>query len=204
MRVSATIIGQVAVVAMAGVAGAGWGSYHRQPLVPVPVSSSAPASAQVFFSPQEDLEKVWVQHIDGATRTIHLACFGISNARIAGALKKARDRGVEVILIEDNRQSSLAGDQYDRLSNAGCKVVIKRSKTLLHDKMGVFDGRSALIGSYNLSETAQDQDNSLVMIENIPAQVERCEAAWNQMFRREVGRAYQPGMDLPPVTPKGW
>ena len=159
-----------------------------------------PTIAQ-YFSPEEDLESIWVEHINAARESIHIACFGLSNRRIGDALAAAIRRGVRIVILEDQREAKQSGDLHGPLASAGCKIVIKRSKVLLHDKMGVFDGISAIVGSYNLSESAEEQDNSMVVLDNDPGDVQRDEAAWAAMFRREIGKTYSDTLYLQPVTP---
>ncbi|MDQ2733142.1 MAG: phospholipase D-like domain-containing protein [Armatimonadota bacterium] len=163
---------------------------------------SGPTVAQ-FFSPGDDLESVWVSQVNAAQRSIHIACFGLSNTQIGEALASAsHDRHVEVIIIEDNRQAKLPADLHNDLSAAGCHIVIKRSKVLLHDKLGVFDGEAAIIGSYNLSRSAEEQDNSAVVFEHDPVSAALDESAWERIFQRETGLSYNPGMNLPPIIPE--
>ena len=149
--------------------------------------------AEILFSPEDDIQFAWVQEINKARKYIHIACFGISNPVIAQALESARSRGVEVILLEDNRQSRLRWDEHGALQSDGCEVIIKRSTVLLHDKMGVFDGKDAIIGSWNLSESAEKQDNSDVVFVNDPSVAQQTEKAWEWMFQRERGAPYRFG-----------
>ncbi len=149
--------------------------------------------AEILFSPEDDIQSAWIREINKARKYIHIACFGISNPVIAHALESARSRGVEVILLEDNRQSRLRWDEHGVLQSDGCEVIIKKSTVLLHDKMGVFDGKDAIIGSWNLSESAEKQDNSDVVFINDPSVAQQTEKAWEWMFQRERGAPYRFG-----------
>ena len=72
----------------------------------------------------------------------------------------------------------------------------RRSALLLHDNLGTFDAceptAAALVGSYNLSQGAEQQDSSLVVFDDEPDRVTRVEAAWRRMFTRETGKHYTP------------
>lgn len=164
----------------------------------------APSRADVtfLFSPPDDIERAWVTHIAAARHRIHVACFGLSNRAIAASLSAAaRDRHVEVIILEDQRQAGLAADLHRQVAAAGGHIIIKRSGALLHDKMATFDARAAILGSWNLSQGAARQDNATVVIDRELKSVARIEAAWRRMFKREMGQDYRPGMMLPPVSP---
>jgi len=64
------------------------------------------------------------------------------------------------------------------------------------------DDIAAIIGSWNLSQSAEAQDNSDAVFDREPAQVAKVEAAWERMFKREVRQDYAAGMRLPPVFPE--
>jgi hypothetical protein len=167
------------------------------------VSRPAAADVTLLFSPQDDIEKVWVDHIHAARSRIHIACFGLSNKAIAAALTEdPQTRHLEVIILEDHQQAQLAADKHRDLAAVGCHIIIKRAQVLLHDKLGVFADGAAIIGSSNLSQSAEAQDNSDAVFDGEPAQVAKVETAWERMFKREVRQDYAAGINLPPVFPE--
>ena len=153
-------------------------------------SIRASAVTNLLFSPEDNLQQVWVSHIEHAS-IIHIACFGISNRVIADALETAiKDRHAHVVILEDKRQSALRSDLHDVIAGAGAQIIIKHSSALLHDKMAVFDpglpDECAIVGSYNLSQSAEAQDNSDVVFENDSIHANAVEKAWELMYRRET------------------
>jgi phosphatidylserine/phosphatidylglycerophosphate/cardiolipin synthase-like enzyme len=148
------------------------------------------AATNLLFSPEDNLQQVWVSHIEHA-RVIHIACFGISNRAIASALETAlKERHARVVILEDRRQSALRSDLHDVIASAGAQIIIKHSSVLLHDKMAVFDpglpDECAIVGSYNLSQSAEEQDNSDVVFDDDSVHSNAVEKAWELMFRRET------------------
>ena len=62
--------------------------------------------AQVFFSPNGGCQDAVVAAIDGAKREIRVQAYSFTSAPIAGSLKRAHDRGVDVrVLLDKNRQT---------------------------------------------------------------------------------------------------
>lgn len=156
--------------------------------------SSAASGCRQYFSPEDDIQAVWVDHISRAVRSIHIAAFGIENRAIIDALKAACGRGVEVTILLDHKQAALRSDAHVELAAAGATIIIKHSIVLLHDKMGVFDGQASIVGSWNLSGSAEQQDNSVCVFESDPTQAGRDEHAFEWMFHRETGLEYHPAV----------
>ena len=160
------------------------------------IVTTRPALAAIdeLFSPTDDLQVVWITHIEAAKKTVHIAAYGVSNGAIAAALEAAAKRGVEVCILEDRQKAQEKEDLHGALAAAGCRIIIKRSEDKLHDKMGDFDAgeatTAAIVGSYNLSENGEKIDNSIVVFDGEPGPVAKVEDAWRGMFRRETGRDY--------------
>ena len=47
---------------------------------------------------------------------------------------------------------------------------------------------AAIVGSYDLSQGAERQDNSLAAFDAEPVVVSKVETTWRRMFRRETGQ----------------
>lgn len=137
------------------------------------------------FSPQDDVEAVWVRLIDSATNRVYVSCFGLSNEGIAEALVRKAAQGVRVVVCVDRRQSKLFSDRTSSLAKQGVEVVRKRSTALEHNKLAVVDGQSAIVGSWNLSKSAQKQDNSVVVFWSLPVYAKPVEDAWQTIYERD-------------------
>lgn len=78
-------------------------------------------STQAYFSTTgEDLEAVVVGEIDAATESVHVAIYTFTLPNVAGALASAADRGVEVEVVVDERQTFEAAGMRDVLDNLAC------------------------------------------------------------------------------------
>jgi phosphatidylserine/phosphatidylglycerophosphate/cardiolipin synthase-like enzyme len=148
-------------------------------------AGDAPAT-EALFSPADNLEAAWIYVINTAKKTIHISCFGITNDNIANALIDKDLSGVEVVVCCDKLQSYARGSDIDKLRANGVEVIIKQTSTLEHNKMIAVDGVNGVIGSYNLSENAQEQDNSIVLFWRTPEQVKKIEAVWRAIYDRDA------------------
>ncbi|MFZ0207773.1 MAG: phospholipase D-like domain-containing protein, partial [Roseiarcus sp.] len=69
----------------------------------------AASSVEIHYAPQEDLERVDVDVIDNAERSIDMAAYVLSDPFVIEALRDAADRGVTIRLYLDKSQYSQHG-----------------------------------------------------------------------------------------------
>jgi phosphatidylserine/phosphatidylglycerophosphate/cardiolipin synthase-like enzyme len=112
---------------------------------------------QLYFSPEDRLDSVLESLIDGATNRIYVAVFSLRLYELIDALIRAKQRGVDVQVITDQKQAAYT-DQDEKLRNAGITVIeglnTASEFTAMHHKFMVVDGRHVAAGSYNWSYTA--------------------------------------------------
>lgn len=150
-------------------------------------AAMAHADFAVFFSPYDNLEDQWVRMIKAADTSIKISCFGLTNGRIYQALVDQHKRGVKVLICEDKMQSAGAHDTKNQLRRAGIEVVVKPVQVLEHNKMLVVDDDSGIVGSWNLSESAQAQDNSIIVYTHEPEIADRVSKAIDRIYDRDSG-----------------
>jgi phosphatidylserine/phosphatidylglycerophosphate/cardiolipin synthase-like enzyme len=122
--------------------------------------------------------------LESAKYEITLSCFGITNKRLGAILREKSRQGVKVLVLEDKMQSGGRADIHEELIADGVEVVIKKTTALEHNKMVVVDGKTAIIGSWNLSGNAQKQDNSMVITTD-KAVVASAQEAMDRIYRRD-------------------
>lgn len=145
----------------------------------------ASATIDAYFSPYDDLERQWIEVIDSAHESIKISCFGLTNENIYNALIKKRSEGLSVLVLEDKMQSGSRHDKRDSMKRNRIEVVVKKVQVLEHNKMIVIDGKTAIVGSWNLSGNAQKQDNSIVVMANEPELAKRVDAAIERIHERD-------------------
>lgn len=149
------------------------------------LSTQSFASVDVYFSPENNCEVQFVSLINKAHHSIKISCFGITNANIYSAILAAFKRGVKVLICEDKMQAGGKHDLSKTIKAAGIEDVIKKVQVLEHNKILSVDGMDAIIGSWNLSENAQSQDNSIVVFQNEPEIVSQIDAAIERIYKRD-------------------
>ena len=122
-------------------------------------------SSEVFFSPNGGIRDQIIRRINTTKSTIDVAVYSFTSGEIAQALVDAEKRGVQVRFIIDTEQATNknAEDKYLGKNGIPIKHLSGIGRGIMHDKFAVFDGKEALAGSYNWTESAEhyNHENAL-------------------------------------------
>ena len=143
-----------------------------------------PGSAVVQCGFNEECEPLILRAIQSAEKTIVVAAYAFTRARIAGALVGARKRGVEVRMKVDARQNeyALAAKELQYLEDNGIsvtRIAMPDENTLMHNKFMIFDARYVITGSYNYTTAAQVANWENVVRLDSPGIAAEYQRAWD-------------------------
>lgn len=129
--------------------------------------SVEPSAIQVWFTDpensrpgEEPLEAV-LSSIASAQRSIDLAIYNLTDPRVANALLRARENGVEVRIVMES--DNLEREIPRRLLAAGIPIRGDEQSSLMHNKFMVVDGVELLTGSANYTENGLGSDNNYLL-----------------------------------------
>ena len=148
-------------------------------------AASAETSAEVHYSPEENLEAIDVGLIGAAQDTIDMAAYVLTDRSVVEALRQAGARGVAVRVWRDGEMAEKlnAPDTVAALGDSA-EVRTKPMGQLMHLKGYCVDGALLRTGSANFSRSGLTmQDNDLVLIRGPGA----C-AGFEAKFERAWGR----------------
>lgn len=159
------------------------------------VQTQAPASvgrrAEAYFEPKDDCAQVLMKEIDACRRDLLVCVFTLTDNRICRALLNAHRRGVRVRVITDDQKSTDRGSDVLRLAEEGVGIKLDHLPDHMHHKFAVFDGHSAVTGSYNWTRGAADKNHENILLTDDPRLVrpfiEEFERLWQQF-----GDLYEP------------
>jgi phosphatidylserine/phosphatidylglycerophosphate/cardiolipin synthase-like enzyme len=115
----------------------------------------------MFFPSEESLNKV-ISYLNSARRTLEVCIFTITNNRLANALRRAKDRGVEVRVISDDANLEMLGSDVRDLETYGIGVKVDADlKSHMHNKFVLIDDNVLMTGSFNWTVQAvkKNQEN---------------------------------------------
>ncbi len=120
---------------------------------------------EVFFSPEDNIKEHLINYIQNAKDSIYFMIYSFTDIDIANALIEAKNRGVEVKGIFDDKWSQNRYSKDEYLKNNNIEIKYDDSKRLLHNKVIIIDNKITITGSYNFTEAAnnENRENSLII-----------------------------------------
>ena len=170
----------------------------RTATFPSPSCMAVDASSQRLLVMPDDGGAVVVELIDQAHHLLLLKQFKLQSDAVEQALKRARERGVQVRVMLNPHTSG--GDRwndeaYALLQGWGIEVLwTSESFPVTHEKSMVIDRSAVLIATFNLADKYFNETRDYGVVSHDPAVVEQViagfEADWHRQFfvpRLDVG-----------------
>ena len=149
------------------------------PPVPLPTLSTAPAASsgtaavpaftfegapEVAFSGRDDIAALLEGAIRASTSTVEIAVYGFTLPGVAQAIADAKERGVKVRVIcnESHLFAARVSEQLQLLIDKGVDIRALRGVGrfgIMHNKLGIYDGRLVSAGSFNWAVTANEANS---------------------------------------------
>ena len=124
---------------------------------------------EVAFSPRDDTEKVLIDLIRSARKSLKVHAYVFTSRQIADAMVAAHRRGVKVEVLADaqmNRREK--GNAIPRLLAGGVPVAFETRYNAAHNKVLIVDaegpGCAVLTGSYNFTWSANNRNAENLLI----------------------------------------
>ena len=140
--------------------------------------------AEAYFMPGDDGAAKIERLFRGASSTVDVCVFTITDNRLARALIDAHRRGVKIRVISDDEKAFDRGSDIDWIHDAGVGVRTDRSESHMHHKFAIFDKKLLLTGSYNWTRgAARDNQENFVVVDDarlIRSYSETFEKLWHQ------------------------
>lgn len=93
------------------------------------------ANIEVYFSLYDDPESIIIKNIDNAKESINIAMYCFTERKIADAIIRAKDRGVDIKIYLDYSQANIKTSKFYYLINNGIgNIRISSNKNLMHNK----------------------------------------------------------------------
>ncbi|HDZ0718876.1 TPA: phospholipase D family protein [Klebsiella pneumoniae] len=155
-------------------------------------------SIETGYSPEGTALQLVLKTINSAQQEIRLMGYSFTSPEVAGALVRAKRRGVDVKVVLDRKantgkqnQASLAA--MNLLVNAGIPVRTVSQYKIMHDKVIIADGRNIEVGSFNYTRSA-DRVNSenVLVVWDVPVVAQRYLQHWSTRWSQGTDwkRAY--------------
>jgi phosphatidylserine/phosphatidylglycerophosphate/cardiolipin synthase-like enzyme len=174
----------------------------------VPVSSFTPqpgkseaASASDYFSPAQNLERLDIEQLNRAQRTIDIAMYAFTDRYLADQLIALARRGVVIRIYRDHQQfeeEQRGGGRRSSESSTqmfsgetNIHVRVKHSHDLMHLKAYLVDGAVLRDGSANWSPSGLKRQDNNAHFTTDPAQVHAFQNIFDEMWSRSDNEEIQ-------------
>ncbi|WP_413291115.1 phospholipase D-like domain-containing protein [Bdellovibrio sp. HCB337] len=138
---------------------------------------------QTCFSPGENCDKVIVDYIKSATKSIDMAIYSLALDDIHKALLEAKQKGVKIRIVADEEQASGDYSEIPEMISKGFSVRFGSQKGSMHNKFTIVDGKWVETGSYNYSYSASSLNAENQIYLNDPKAVSRFIADFENLWK---------------------
>jgi len=144
-------------------------------------------SYEIYFSPKGGCADTIVYWIGRANQSVHVLMYIFTLQNAAEALISAHDRGVEVKLVFDKSQGS-SYSQQALLKAAGIEVRNDTNPNgIMHNKVAIIDNRIVITGSFNWTNSAENNNNeNLIVIRSVDV-ASRYESEFQNIWSQSQG-----------------
>lgn len=127
-----------------------------------------------YFSPDDGTAKRINELLNNASESIHFLAYSFTNDEFGQILIQKAANGLEISgVMEEEQANSNQGTEYDPLSQAGIDVRLDGNPELMHHKVFIIDGKVVILGSYNFSKNAEENndENTLIIFDQAIAEL---------------------------------
>ena len=174
------------------------------PIVPTepPIPTEAGRWWEVYFTdpltmndandPAGSIQERLIQMIDEAQASIHIASFEFNLTPVADALIAAKNRGVDVKWMTDDKNGldydiQPGRGQFSLLIGAGIEVKDDARSALMHNKFWIFDQKIVWTGSTNITSNGIFKQNNNVLVIRSPEIAFIYEREFQEMWNGQFG-----------------
>lgn len=148
---------------------------------------AAIASTEVFFSPRDDVAERLIGEIRGAKDSLDIASFQFTSVDVAEALIGAKDRGVRIRIVADEKESLSDSSLVPSLEEEGLdgksiRYIKGRFGGKMHHGFIIFDSRAVMTGSYNLTDYSDKFNFENAILTDDPQLVAKYQAQFNKLY----------------------
>jgi phosphatidylserine/phosphatidylglycerophosphate/cardiolipin synthase-like enzyme len=120
-----------------------------------------------YFAPEDKVAAKVVARLKQAARTIDFMAFSFTDDDIGAVVLERAKGGVKVRGVFENTGSETQYSEYGKMKQAGLDVWQDGNPYLMHHKVFIIDGKTVILGSFNFSQNAEEEnDENLIIVDD--------------------------------------
>lgn len=140
----------------------------------------------IYFTPPIGGAGGIIKQIDASKKSIKVMAYGFTSINLAEALVRAKKRGVDVALIQDEKSSQNNREALQKLLDVGIEVRSDGKHAIQHNKVMVIDQDVVITGSYNFTSSAETRNAENIMIVKSEYAARRYLDNWNNHWEHAI------------------
>lgn len=140
----------------------------------------------IYFTPPIGGAGGIIKQIDASKKSIKVMAYGFTSINLAEALVRAKKRGVDVGLIQDEKSAQNNRQAIQKLLDAGIEVRSDSKHAIQHNKVMVIDQDVVITGSYNFTNSAETRNAENIMIVKSEYAARRYSDNWNSHWEHAI------------------
>ena len=135
--------------------------------IPNPVVTINGTRVENHFAPEGDVEDQIVRAVRGSRSSIYFLAFSFTADDLAQAMLDRSAAGVALGGVFETTGSNTEYSEYGKLKGQGVEVYQDGNPWVMHHKVIIIDERIVVLGSYNVSDNSNTQnDENILIIDN--------------------------------------
>ena len=123
---------------------------------------------QVYFAPEDKVVAALAVALSGATKSIRFMAFSFTLDDIGGVLQQKAQQGIPITGIFETTGSETKYSELTPLFCSGLAVKQDGNPYVLHHKVFIIDDQTVVVGSFNFSTSARDENDENMLIISDP------------------------------------
>ena len=162
---------------------------QRKPGGTTPKLTIGGVTVENYFAPEDKVAEKIIARLKQAQQTIDFMAFSFTDDDIGNAVMDRAKAGVKVRGVFETTSSETKFSEYGRMKDAKLDVWQDGNPYLMHHKVFIVDGQTAIFGSFNFTQNADSEnDENLLIVDD---------AGLAQAFTAEFGRVYEQAKNPP-------
>lgn len=156
-----------------------------------PVLATAEPTVSVGFSPSagQSALQIVLSAIDGAKRSVDVAAYSFTSKPVAAALVAAKNRGVSVRVVADDKANNDRYTAVTFLANKGVPVRLNAQYAIMHNKFMIVDGHTVQTGSFNYTASAATRNaENVLLVQDAPTLAATYQGEFNRLWNEAVAQ----------------
>ncbi len=146
-----------------------------------PMAMSATVTAG--FSPDGTAQALVLTTVGQSTRQLDVAAYSFTSKPVAEAILAAKQRGVRIRVMVDDKANREKYSAATYLANKGVEVRTNGNYAIQHNKFIVADRDTVETGSFNYTASADSRNaENVVVLEGIPAISSQYEIEFSRLW----------------------